>query len=156
MAVEFPVLDEIDREILRLLEADARLTQRELGRLVGLSPNAAGARTQRLIERGVITGFHARIDHAALGRGVEASIDVWQRDDEPEEEFRRLVADDDRVVECIHLTGPLDFRVRARVSSSDDLYELLQRMKNEGGVRSTDSRLVLNRLPVLAPAPIDP
>ena len=63
----------------------------------------------------------------------------------------RRVLDDDRVIECIHLTGPLDFRVRAMVASPEDLNDLLVRMKNEGGVRSTDSRLVLSRLPVRTP-----
>ncbi|MEM9653831.1 MAG: Lrp/AsnC ligand binding domain-containing protein, partial [Actinomycetota bacterium] len=62
----------------------------------------------------------------------------------------QLAKDDDRITECIHLTGPLDFRVRARVASPEDLNDLLIRMKEEGGVRSTDSRLVLERLPVQA------
>ncbi|MEM7321545.1 MAG: Lrp/AsnC family transcriptional regulator [Actinomycetota bacterium] len=144
------MIDEIDREIIGALQRDARLTQRELGRAVGLSPNAAGARVQRLIERGVIAGFHAAIDHAAFGRGIEASIDVWQKDDHDREAFHQLAKDDDRITECIHLTGPLDFRVRARVASPEDLNDLLIRMKEEGGVRSTDSRLVLERLPVQA------
>lgn len=149
--MENVALDDVDREILRLLQEDGRLTQRELGRSVGLSPNAAGVRVQRLVERGVITGFHARVDHGVLGQGVEASIDVWQRDDTPPGVFDALVLDDDRVIECIHLTGPLDFRVRAMVASPEDLNDLLVRMKNEGGVRSTDSRLVLSRLPVRTP-----
>ena len=142
------VIDDLDRDILRELQRDARLTQRELGRLVGLSPNAAGARVQRLIDRGVISGFHAAVDHGALGRGIEASIDVWQKDDHDRDAFPQLAVADDRIIECIHLTGPLDYRVRARVSSPEDLNDLLMRMKDEGGVRSTDSRLLLERLPV--------
>lgn len=142
------MIDDIDREILEELQRDARLTQRVLGARVGLSPNAAGARVQRLIDQGVIVGFHAEVDHGALGRGLEASIDVWQREDCRPELFNRLAALDDRIIECIHLTGPLDFRVRARVASPDDLNDLLITMKEKGGVRSTDSRLVLARIPV--------
>jgi Lrp/AsnC family leucine-responsive transcriptional regulator len=151
--VKITVLDELDREILRELQRDARLTQRELGQAVGLSPNAAGARVQRLVDRGVISGFHAAIDHSALGRGMEASIDVWQNDGYDREAFHQLALDDDRITECIHLTGPLDFRVRARVASPEDLNDLLMRMKAEGGVRSTDSRLVLERLSVRSDEP---
>jgi Lrp/AsnC family leucine-responsive transcriptional regulator len=143
----FTVLDEIDRDLLALLQNDARLTQRELGRAVGLSPNAAGARVQRLVRDGVISGFHARIDHAALGRPLEASIDVWQNDALDRPAFEQLVRDDDRIVECFYLTGPLDFRIRARVASPQDLNDLLTRMKNEGRVRQTDSRLILQYLP---------
>ena len=141
-------MDAIDREILEALLDEGRLTQRELGRRVGLSPNAAAARMQRLIDRGVIVGFHAEIDHGALGRPLEASIDVWQRDDRDLDQFREFAANDDRVVECFHLTGPLDFRVRARVASPGDLNDLLTRMKVEGGVRTTDSRLILEQIPV--------
>lgn len=123
------------------------MTHRELGRAVGLSPNAAGARVQRLIDRGVITRFVAVIDHAKLGRSMEATVDVWLNDDRERSPLMTVVADDDRIVECFHLTGPLDFRLRARVASADDLNSLLNRLRNEGGVRQTDSRLVLEHIP---------
>lgn len=141
------MIDEIDREILSALTIAGRMTHRELGRAIGLSPNAAGARVQRLIDRGVIQGFSVVIDHAKLGRSMEATIDVWLNDDRQRDPLIALVADDDRIVECFHLTGPLDFRMRARVSSTDDLNSLLARLRDEGGVRQTDSRLVLEHLP---------
>lgn len=140
------MIDDIDREIIRALVNNARLTQRELGRSVGLSPNAAGARVQRLLSTGVITGFGARLNHAALGRPLEASIDVWQTGRDERGAFEDLVRDDERIVECFFLTGPLDFRLRARLASADDLNDLLITMKNEGGVRQTDSRLILQHL----------
>ncbi|MDW3177387.1 MAG: Lrp/AsnC family transcriptional regulator [Acidimicrobiia bacterium] len=139
--------DELDREILRALQIDGRMTHRELGKVVGLSANATGARVQRLIERGVIVGFQAVVDHAKLGRSMEATVDVWLNDDRQRSPLMELVADDDRVVECFHLTGPLDFRLRARVASADDLNALLNRLRDEGGVRQTDSRLVLEHIP---------
>lgn len=141
------VTDELDREILRALQIDGRMTHRELGKVVGLSANATGARVQRLIERGVIVGFQAVVDHAKLGRSMEATVDVWLNDDRQRSPLMELVADDDRVVECFHLTGPLDFRLRARVASADDLNALLNRLRDEGGVRQTDSRLVLEHIP---------
>lgn len=141
----FTVVDDIDRDILAHLQHDGRLTQRELGQLVGLSPNAAGARVARLLERGIISGIHARIDHSKLGRGIEASIDVW-RHDRTDESALREVLTDERITECFHLTGPVDFRIRAMVSSTDDLNDLLNRLKNEADIRQTDSRLVLEQL----------
>lgn len=141
------VIDDLDREILRALQIDGRMTHRELGKVVGLSANATGARVQRLIERGVIIGFQAVVDHAKLGRSMEATVDVWLNDDRQRSPLMGLVADDDRIVECFHLTGPLDFRLRARVASADDLNALLNRLRDEGGVRQTDSRLVLEHIP---------
>lgn len=122
------------------------MTQRELGSEVGLSANAAGARLQRLVDKGVITRFVAKIDHAALGRPMEASIDVWINDDRDRTPLLELMKSDERVVECFHLTGPLDFRVRARVASAEDLNDLLTTMRIKGGVRQTDSRLVLEQI----------
>ena len=146
------MIDDIDRDILRELESDARSTQRELGRAVGLSPNAAGVRVQRLVERGVIRRFTVELDHGALGRPIEALIDIWQDDDRDRDAFHRLVAEDERIVECVYLTGPLDFRVRARVASPEDLNDLLVHMQRNGGVRQTDSRLVLDQVPTTTEA----
>lgn len=123
------------------------MTQRELGKAVGLSPNAAGARLQRLIDKGAITSFAAQLDHAILGRPIEASIDVWLNDDRNRDALLELVKSDDRVVECFHLTGPLDFRVRARVATADDLNDLLTAFRVSGGVRQTDTRLILEQVP---------
>ncbi len=122
------------------------MTQRELGRAVGLSPNAAGARLQRLIDRGAITGFAAQLDHAALGRPIEASIDVWMNDERDRRPLLDVVKSDPRIVECFYLTGPLDFRIRARVASTEDLNDLLTSFR-EVGVRQTDSRLILEQVP---------
>lgn len=138
-------MDPIDRDILFLLQDDGRLTQRELGKKVGLSPNAAGARVSRLFERGIISGIHAKIDHRKLGRTIEASIDIW-RDDRTDDAGLKEVIKDDRITECFHLTGPVDFRIRAVVSGTDDLNELLNRLKHEAGIRQTDSRLILEKL----------
>jgi len=141
------VIDQLDREILRSLQKDGRMSHRELGKVVGLSPNATGARVQRLVNRGVITGFRAVVDHARLGRSMEATVDVWLNDDRDRAPLIAFVAEDDRVIECFHLTGPLDFRLRAQVASADDLNALLNRLRDEAGVRQTDSRLVLEHIP---------
>ncbi len=146
--VHSTVIDDLDSEIIRALQANARLSNVELGRAVGLSPNAAGARLQRLVQRGIISGFHAAVDHGALGRPIEASIDIWLGEERDRDAIMHVVADDDRITECFHLTGPVDFRLRARVASTDDLNALLVRLRVEGGTRQTDSRLLLERLSV--------
>ncbi len=141
------MIDNIDRDILGILRRDGRRTQREIGREVGLSPNAAGARVARLFDRGIVTGIHAKVDHKALGRTIEASIDVWVNERTPDHaKMTEFVAGDDRVVECFHLTGPLDFRLRAMVADTDDLNDLLQALKTHAGVHQTDSRIVLQHL----------
>ncbi|MFI9772700.1 Lrp/AsnC family transcriptional regulator [Streptomyces sp. NPDC052415] len=67
-------LDRLDRDILALLQSDGRLTGAEVGRRVGLSQPAASARIQRLEKNGVITGYRAVVDPAALGLNIHAVI----------------------------------------------------------------------------------
>lgn len=69
-------LDQIDRDILTLLQAEGRLTGAEVGRRVGLSQPAASARIQRLERNGVISGYRAVVDPAALGLNLHAVIRV--------------------------------------------------------------------------------
>ncbi len=141
------MIDAIDRDILRHLQRDGRATHRELGRVVGLSPNAAGARLARLVEQGVIKGFHAAIDYAQLGRPLEVTMDIWLDHRPADAAFVELVASDDRIIDAIHITGPVDYRIQARVASPEDLEDLLGRLRTEATVNQTDSRIIMSHLP---------
>ncbi|MGO1412353.1 MAG: Lrp/AsnC family transcriptional regulator, partial [Microbacterium sp.] len=65
-------LDELDRRIVRILSGDARITNADLAAALDIAPSTAHARTRSLIDRGVIRGFHACVDHQRLGRGLLA------------------------------------------------------------------------------------
>lgn len=145
------MIDEIDREILKLLQNDGRATQRAIGNAVGLSANAAGARVAKLIADEVITGFHAHLDGEKIGRPLEASVDIWLSDRLNDKEFVRIVKEDDRIVEAFHLTGPVDYRIQVRISSPHDLEEMLELLRKTAGVSQTDSRLILSRYDTLPP-----
>lgn len=67
-------LDDIDRDILAMLQTEGRLTGAEVGRRVGLSQPAASARIQRLEKSGIITGYRAVVNPAALGLNIYAVI----------------------------------------------------------------------------------
>lgn len=144
------MIDEIDRRILRILQRDGRMSFKDLGREVGLSANATGVRVGRLMADGVITGVQAQVDHALLGRGLEASVDCWlsQRDEEHWDQFARHVMSDDRVLDAVHITGKVDFRLRVVVASPAELDEFLRSLKRDGGVEETDTRLILRRYAV--------
>lgn len=65
-------LDRTDGAILRLLQKDARLSNKEIAAAVGLAPSSAHERLKRLRERGVLRGAHAEVDPRAFGIGIEA------------------------------------------------------------------------------------
>src|ERR1041385_1664845 len=70
------VLDEIDRGILRDLQADGRITNQELAKRVHLSPTAVFDRVKRLRERGFITGYAAQVDPEKVGRALLIFVEV--------------------------------------------------------------------------------
>ena len=72
-------LDDVDRALVRLLRADARMSNAKLADEVGIAPSTCLARVRSLIERGVIRGFHADLDPRQLGLGLEALISVGIR-----------------------------------------------------------------------------
>src|ERR1700741_5374129 len=69
-------VDAVDRAILEQVAQDARITNQRLAEQVGIAPSTALARLRSLRERGVIRGFHAEVDLAALGRPLQALIAV--------------------------------------------------------------------------------
>ena len=108
-------LDDTDREILLLLAENARQSVRELARRIQMSPGAVADRIARLEERGAILGYHARIDPAALGYGLEAIV-ALQVEQGPSLDslLDRLMAIPE--VEAAQVvTGPWDLVVRIRV-----------------------------------------
>src|SRR6476620_11793294 len=71
-----PLLDEVDRAILAILAADARTPNNAIADAVGIAASTCLGRIRTLRDKGVIRGFHADIDPAALGRGLQAMIAV--------------------------------------------------------------------------------
>ena len=74
-----PDIDAIDRRIIGILTSHGRLSFRDLGAQVHLSPNATAERVRRLQSAEIIRGFHAEVDHAKLGLSLQGYIDVRLR-----------------------------------------------------------------------------
>ncbi len=104
-------LDQTDRQIILWLQRDARMANRELAEKVGLAPSTCLQRVRRLRETGVIRGFRADVDPAAVGAGIEALIMIrLNRHAEGPcmELWHRLLAREE-VVAMYHLAGSVDF-----------------------------------------------
>ena len=102
MADETVSIDKIDREILSILQTDGRIAWQTLGDRVHLSPNAVAERVRRLTRTGVIKGFRAEINQAALGRTLEAVIDARMPHTQG---FDDAVMKRDDVLWAAHVTG---------------------------------------------------
>jgi DNA-binding Lrp family transcriptional regulator len=122
-----PQVDETDRAMLELLAQDARITNQRLADRVGIAPSTALARLRSLRERGVIRGFHAEVDLAALGRPLQALIAVrlavHARDQI--DDFTNAVRMLPGVLMVFHLTGVTDYLVWVAAADAQDLREFV-------------------------------
>ena len=142
-------IDRIDREILFQLRQDGRLSNVELARRVGLTPPPCLRRVKRLEDAGVISGYRAVIDPAAVGRGLEVFVDleVQATDLKTIEDLEATVASYDEVIELCRMFGRPDYFIRVAVADHA-AYEVFQTSKLLGlpGVLRTTSHLTLKKI----------
>lgn len=139
-------LDRIDRTLLALLQRDARRTNAELAEQVALSPSACLRRLQRLERLGVIKGYRAILDPAALGRGLTAFVRVQleRHDAEHVQRFAMLVAGWDAVIACHTLTGDMDYLLQVAVADLAHFNDFIMgELLKHGGVRDVNTSFVL-------------
>lgn len=136
-------MDEIDRTMLRLLVEDGRLSVTDLADAVELSLSAASQRLRRLRESGAIERFTVRLGAEALGRPIDALVDLELSPGVPWSGIDDVLRRRAHVVDAVHVTGGFDYQVRVRTATLGDLDQLLQELKEELGVRETSTRIVL-------------
>jgi Lrp/AsnC family leucine-responsive transcriptional regulator len=139
-------LDDIDAKIVSHLKEHARLSFKELGERVHLSPNAVRDRVQALVGRRVITGFHAHVDDGRVDRRVHAYVDVRLRSPDHGMQFERLVRGHPCVESAVHHTGKADYVVRVACTDPTELDDFIRALKDSGGVLDTETRLVLRSI----------
>lgn len=111
-------MDRIDRSILRELTRDGRVTNADLAERVGLSPSACSRRVAELERSGLITGYRAVLNRAALGGGFTAYVAVGLNRHTREEQhaFEALIARSEAVRECHNVTGAIEYLLRVEVA----------------------------------------
>jgi Lrp/AsnC family leucine-responsive transcriptional regulator len=134
---------DVDRALLAALARDGRASYTELAERVGLSVSAVHQRVRRLEQRGLITGYHAKLDAKSLGLGLTAfvaitPIDVAQADDAP-----GLLAELPEIEACHAVAGVESYLLKVRTSSTDALEALLRRIRVTANV-STRTTVVLS------------
>lgn len=120
-------VDAVDRAILGVVAEDARITNQRLAERVGVAPSTALARLRSLRSRGVIRGFHAEVDLAALGRPLQALIAVRLAVHAREQidAFTDAVRQLPGVLMVFHLTGVTDYLVWVAAADAQDLREFV-------------------------------
>lgn len=120
-------MDELDSALVRMLQEDGRRTNRDMAQALGIAPSTCLERIRSLRQRGILTGFHANADLAALGRSLEAVIAVRIRPPSREriEAFEEFLESMPEVISFFVLTGTDDFLVHVAVRDTAHLHALV-------------------------------
>ncbi|HYI17624.1 MAG TPA: Lrp/AsnC family transcriptional regulator [Solirubrobacteraceae bacterium] len=113
-------MDRIDHAIIDELRRDGRLSNVELAERINLSPSPCLRRVRALERAGVIRGYHADVDPAALGRGLQITVlvELTHKDRATVEEFERRVAGMEPVLECRRMFGIPDYVIDVAVADT--------------------------------------
>lgn len=142
-------MDELDSGIIKLLQADARLSNRELARTLGIAPSTCLERVRSLTRRGVIRGYHAEIDLTALNRSLQALVAVQVRPLSRTviETFKRSVSQFPEVLSVFVLSGGDDFVVHVAVQDLDHLHAfLLDRLTERREITGFRTSVIFERV----------
>jgi DNA-binding Lrp family transcriptional regulator len=140
-------LDATDRALLLELQKDARQTNKALAAKVGVAPSTCLERVRELRAQGVIRGFRADVDPAAVGRGMEAILSIQQRVAD-RNAIERLLGDAASLPETVRvmaLTGTTDFIVHVAVRDMEHLRDLVWSLTERREVARLQSSLVFAR-----------
>ncbi|WP_344211925.1 Lrp/AsnC family transcriptional regulator [Kribbella sancticallisti] len=120
-------LDEVDLELVRLLTADGRMPNNALAEATGIAPSTCLTRVRALRDRGVIRGFHAEVDLAALGQPIQAlvAIRLGAHSRDEVDRFRTAAPRLPGVLALFHVTGVNDYLLHVAAASPDALREFV-------------------------------
>ncbi len=136
-------LDTTDRTILHLLAENARRTLGDIGERVGLSAPAVKRRIDRLEAAGVILGYTTRVDHAKLGRPLEAFTELRFSGDARVDAIAAIAENIAEVEAVFTIAGDPDALAWIRVSDVHELKRVIDRLRNSGDVIGTKTLIVL-------------
>jgi len=138
-----------EREILRALQRDGRMSNVELAERVGLSESPCLRRVRALEEAGVIRGYTATVDRRRIGLDVMAYIQVNldQRSESDTQKFLDAVGREDRIVECYAMSGTYDFLLKVVAHTIDEFSDLtMRRILRYPGVKDLSSAFALEEI----------
>ena len=149
------MIDDIDATILDLLQENARISQADVARAVGLAPSAVLERIRKLETRGIIRGYTALVDPRALDQSMLAFVAVRSEASPGDDSVADALSKCPEVLELHHVAGEDCYLLKVRARDAEHIGQLLRhRFGRIPGVKSTRTTIVLEtvketpRLPV--------
>lgn len=135
-------LSRADLRILDILQRDGRASYADIGSAVGMTAPSAHERVKKLEARGVITGYAARLDARAVGRGILAFSWIRQSPGPPTTDLTEAFRDLPEVEECHHIAGEADYLLKVRAADTLDLERVMKRIQAVPFVYTTETDVV--------------
>jgi Lrp/AsnC family transcriptional regulator len=141
-------LDRTDKAILRVLQRDATLSQRDLADKVGLSQNSCWRRLTRLKEEGVITGQTIRLDMQAVGLDLTVFAMVRTRHHSAEwlDRFRKSVLAIDNVIDFFRIAGDYDYLIKIVARDMNDFDRVYQELIRKSDIETVTSYIAMEAI----------
>jgi len=152
-----PPLDDLDREVLRQLQGDARITIVELSNRLKLSAPGLQKRMRKLEQRGAIERYAAIVNRKAVGLDLLCFVQVLLAHHRPDsvERFPARIRRFPEVLECHYLTGEIDYLLKVVVATHDQLERFLfDKLMKVAGVDRLRTSIVLKELKASTALPI--
>tara|TARA_B100001057_G_scaffold13732_2_gene13010 strand:- start:23067 stop:23531 length:465 start_codon:yes stop_codon:yes gene_type:complete len=132
-------IDRTDKKILEILQKNAKITNSKLSHEIGLSPAPTLERVRKLEARGIISGYHAKLNMSKVGLGVSTFVMVSLKGHNKKniDSFLDKIKDVENIVECHHITGSGDFILRIVAEDIESYQELMLDKVSE--IEVTDS-----------------
>lgn len=128
-------MDQTDLKIIGILQHDGRISMKELGKEVSLSPPAVAERVKRLEDKGVIERYKAVINNNQVGKPISVLINASIKP-ENQEEFLEFAQSSEEIVECHHVTGPHSMIMKAYLREMTHLEELVGKIQFYGNTET--------------------
>lgn len=136
-------MDEIDCRILNILRKNARISNQELAKRINLSPSAALERVKKLYRDGIISGCETRINCAKLGLGLTVLISIVTDEKLCDHHVAQELAKFPEIVEIYDISGDASYLLKVVTCDTNALHELMNRIGQIDGVKSSKTTLVL-------------
>lgn len=150
------MLDGIDRKIVALVQGNARISNIELARQIGMAPSATLERVRKLEAQGVITGYKACVNPKALGLELVAFIMIRANESVNSISIGEILARIPEVLEVHHVAGEDCYLVKVRTANTEALGRLLrEKIGSIDAVTSTRSTIVLETMKETTDVPVD-
>ena len=147
-------LDDVDRRLLTLLHADARMSNSALADAVGIAASTCHGRVRRLQDLGVIRGYYADIDPAAIGLSLQAMVSVTLQSNARSKirNFIQQIRRKPQVMDVYFLAGADDFIIHVAARDTDDLRAfVVENLNADADVAGTQTSLIFEHLRGAAP-----